>query len=136
MLSSVRLACIDPDTVGCYWPFARNFIKRAIDRAGLSDFDVIEADVLTGKQLLWLAWSASKIEGAGTTQIVGAGGRKICVIVAWGGGDKRRFLPLLARIEAYAKAEGCSVIRIYGRKGWERVLDGFSSKCVVLDKDL
>jgi hypothetical protein len=44
--------------------------------------------------------------------------------------------PLFERIEQYAKDEGCSAIRLYGRKGWERVLDGYKVEHVILEKAL
>ncbi|WP_342712175.1 hypothetical protein AAFG13_12535 [Bradyrhizobium sp. B124] len=48
----------------------------------------------------------------------------------------KRWLPLLDGIEAYARDEGCVRVRIYGRKGWLRVLDRYREKHVILDKDL
>lgn len=139
MSSSARLSCIDPATVRIAWPLARDFIKRAVERVGLSDFEVIESEVLDGEQLLWLAWSEGSpptVEAAATTQLVSANGQLICVIVCCGGRDRRRWLGFLEQIEAYARAEGAVKTRIYGRKGWERVLEGYRSKCVVLERGL
>jgi hypothetical protein len=48
----------------------------------------------------------------------------------------RRWLPLLAKIEAYARDENCRCVRIFGRVGWSRVLQGYAVKNVVLDKEL
>ena len=48
----------------------------------------------------------------------------------------RRWLPLLEGIENYAKAEGCRNVRIFGRKGWHRVLDGYRQTYAILDKGL
>jgi hypothetical protein len=36
----------------------------------------------------------------------------------------------------YAKHEGCKRVRIYGRKGWLHVLDGFEEKHIIMDKEL
>ena len=47
-----------------------------------------------------------------------------------------RWLPLLGEIEAYAKREGCARVRIFGRKGWLRVLAGYEHKHIIMDKDL
>ena len=35
-----------------------------------------------------------------------------------------------------ARREGCARVRIYGRKGWLRVLDGYAQKYVIMDKEL
>jgi hypothetical protein len=48
----------------------------------------------------------------------------------------KRWLPLLGEVEAYAKREGCARVRIFGRKGWLRVLDGYEHKHIIMDKDL
>jgi hypothetical protein len=58
------------------------------------------------------------------------------VLTACGGADMRRWLPLLATIESYARDEGCACVRIYGRKGWARVLDGYETQHVILRKEL
>jgi GNAT superfamily N-acetyltransferase len=131
--ASVDLLCVDPEKVFDFWPYARGLIKTAVDATNLSDFADIENDVLNGDQLLWLAWSQSRhIEAAATTHL----SRKVCTLTACSGHDRGRWLPLFAHIEKYAKDEGCSAMRIYGRKGWERVLDGYRVEHVVLEKAL
>ena len=47
-----------------------------------------------------------------------------------------RWLPLIAEIENYARTEGCTRVRIYGRKGWLRALDGYEAKHIIMDKEL
>lgn len=118
------------------WPLARHLIKAAIDQTGLSDFATIESEVLCGKQLLWLACASQRVNAAATTRLVRVSGRKICELVACGGKDRARWLPLLDGIEDYARKEGCAEMRIYGRKGWERVLAGYRAQHVILGKDL
>ena len=112
------------------WPYAGPMIRTAIDRTGLSDFADIEKDVLAGDQLLWLAVS-DHIEAAATTHL----SRGVCTVTACSGHQMERWLPLFSRIEKYAKDEGCKM-RIYGRPGWQRVLDGYKVEHVVLEKDL
>jgi hypothetical protein len=46
------------------------------------------------------------------------------------------WLPLLEGIESYARASGCAAVRIMGRRGWARVLDGYRTKRIILEKDL
>lgn len=137
MRSSVRLGCVDPANIGVIWPLlGRDLIKSAIDRTGLSDFEAIESEVLSGKQLLWLACTGSAVEAAATTRLVRVSDRKICELVACGGKNRARWLPLLDGIEDYARKEGCAEMRIFGRKGWERVLSGYRAQHVILGKDL
>ena len=131
MPSSVDLICVPPNEVEKIWEYAGGMIRAAIERTDLSDFADIEKDVLAGDQLLWLAIS-DHIEAAATTHL----SRGVCTLTACSGHHRERWLPLFARIEKYAKDEGCSTMRIYGRKGWERVLDGYHVEHVVLEKDL
>jgi hypothetical protein len=60
----------------------------------------------------------------------------VCVLTACGGDDMRRWLGLLGGIEDYAKAEGCSRVRIFGRKGWVRVLEHYRIRNVILEREL
>ncbi|MDE5451333.1 hypothetical protein GWE18_00385 [Bradyrhizobium sp. CSA112] len=131
MPSTASLVCVDPEQIFEFWPHARGLIKAAIDATNLSDFADIESDVLEGKQLLWLAWS-DHIEAAATTHL----SRGVCTLTACSGHQRERWLPLFARIEKYAKDESCRAMRIIGRPGWERVLDGYRREFVILEKAL
>ena len=128
---SVDLLCVSPDDIKEVWPLASGLIRAAIERTDLSAFEDVEKDVLAGDQLLWLAIS-DHVEAAATTQL----SRGICTLVACSGHHRERWLPLFARIEKYAKDEGCKAMRIYGRPGWERVLDGYRREYVILEKAL
>jgi hypothetical protein len=128
-IASPDLICVDPKRIAEFWPHARQLIKTAIEKTGLSDFRDIEYDILSGDQLLWLAWSGT-IEAAATTQL----SRGVCTLTACAGHHRERWLPLFERIEAYAKNEGCSCVRIFGRRGWERVLNGYRVEHVILEK--
>ena len=128
MSLSVDLICVNPAEVDQVWPYAGPMIRAAIDRTGLSEFEDIEKQVLAGDQLLWIAVS-DHIEAAATTHL----SRGVCTIVACSGHQRERWLPLLAKIEKYAKDEGCTM-RTIGRKGWERVLDGYRVTYVILEK--
>jgi hypothetical protein len=135
MPSSVELVCIDPARIDEMWPHVRDKIRAAVERTGLSSFADIEADVLTGMQLVWIAWDGKEILAAATTQLVKPLS-KVCVVTACAGYDRERWLSLFAEIEKYAENEGCKSMRIFGRKGWERVLTGFRTEHVILEKKL
>jgi hypothetical protein len=135
MPSSVELVCVDPRCTAEVWPHVEPLLRRAIERAGLASFVDIERDILHGGALLWLAWS-DRIEAAASTALQCTDAGLVCVITACGGVDRRRWLPLLAGIEQYARAEGCARVRIVGRRGWQRALKGYGLKAIVLEKGL
>jgi hypothetical protein len=126
------LVCVDPARIDEFWPHVKHFIRCAIEETGLSDFADIERDVLAGNQLLWLVWNGQSIEGAGTTQLF----KGVCVITAFAGHQRERWQQLVSHVEKYAADEGCNSVRIYGRKGWERVLNGYRADYVILEKAL
>lgn len=128
----MELICIDPARIDEFWPYAEPLIRQAIERTNLSAFEDIERAVRKGHQLVWLAWNGQDIEAAATTQLY----HGACIVTACGGVNRERWLPLFEKIEQYAKDEGCTKMRIYGRRGWERVLDGYETKYVILEKAL
>jgi len=136
MPSSASLVCVDPKRINEIWPYARELIKSAIERTGLSNFSDIETDVLRGDQLLWLAWNGKAIEAAATTHLVKINNKKLLILTACAGHDRSRWLPVREKIEAYAKAEGCKRIRLYGRKGWQRVLPDYRVEHIIMEKAL
>jgi hypothetical protein len=133
---SFRAVCIDPAHVRLVWPKVSDLIKKAMLRADLGSFGVVETAVLCGNNLLWLAWDDNEIAAAVVTEIGLTDRRKVCSIVACGGRDLDRWLGLISEIEAYAKAEGCSATRIMGRNGWERKLPAYRPFRVVLERTL
>ncbi len=131
------LLCIEPGfKTRQVWPSVRDMIKLSIETTNLSDFDAVERDVLQGRSLLWLAWDGLHIMAAATTELVLAQERKTCVVVACAGRGMETWLPLLSRIEDYAQAEGCVSMRIIGRRGWSRVLDGYRERFAIMEKTL
>ncbi|WP_377829738.1 hypothetical protein ACFKHW_09565 [Bradyrhizobium lupini] len=130
------MVCIDPRRVCEIWPLVAPLIKRAIVRTGLSTFTTIEQDILAGISLLWVAWNGSVVEAAASTSLQQTEAGKVCVITACAGAGMTRWLSLVRGIEAYAEAEGCRRVRIFGRKGWARVLDGYEETHAVIDKRL
>jgi hypothetical protein len=129
--ASPSLICVDPARIDEFWPHVEPLIHAAIDRTQLTAFEDIEKAVLKGQQLLWLAFDG-QIEAAVTTQLY----HGACIVTACGGVNRERWLPLFEKIEQYAKDEGCTKMRIYGRKGWERVLDGYKTNYVIIEKEL
>jgi hypothetical protein len=127
----MQAICVDPNRVTEIWPHAAPLVKRAIDR-GLSRFSIIEANVLDGMHLLWLAVDDNKIVGVAVTGLVG----DACEIIAAAGADVRSWIHLIGPIEDYARAEGRKRMRIIGRQGWKRLLPDYKQQAVVLERKL
>jgi hypothetical protein len=136
MTPSVELVCVDPMRVGEVWPHVSSLLKAACNRTKLNAFADIEADILAGRSLLWMAWNGRTVESAAATILINSEIGRVCIITVCGGSDMKRWLPLIEQIEAYAKREGCRRVRLYGRKGWLHMLDGYEEKHVIMDKEL
>ena len=140
MPSSAELICVDPARVHEIWPLAEPLLRRAIARTGLSAFHDIEREIFCGNALLWLAVEGEEsniaILAAASTRLQRTDAGRVCVITACAGKDMSRWLRLIGRIEEFARNEACNCVRIYGRKGWLRALDGYEQRHVILDKEL
>src|SRR5262249_10282685 len=134
--SLCEAVCVDPRRVRAVWPRVAHLIHAAMKRGDLSSFAAVEASALRGEALVWLARDGLEIPAAAVTELHETEWRKVCVIVACGGADMRRWISLIARIEAYARAEQCAAVRIIGREGWARLLTAYRPKRVVLEKEL
>lgn len=129
-----RPAFIDPSSVRFIWPHTEGMIDKAMRRADLDNIGSTRDDVLSGNALLWIVWDCGKVKAALVTKIVKPHDTKICILVACGG--EGNWPVLITTIEDYARSEGCAITRIYGRKGWQRVLREYRPTRVILDKEL
>jgi hypothetical protein len=122
---------VDPQMVGRVWFRVREWIITSLRRGG-GDITLqrIESELACGLMLLWLGVDGKNIVSAGVTQLTDD---KICTLVAYGG---RREDHLLETIEHYARDEGCKRLRIYGRKGWQRVLPHYRQPYIILEREL
>lgn len=132
----LKVICVDPAQAHIYWNSAGPIIDRAVLRTNLSHTLDIETEVLNGTSLLWMGLEDGVLRGAMTTTLINTDASKICLVTAFSAENMESWLPLIHRLEDYAKAEGCNYLRLYGRKGWERVLDGYKATHAVIEKAL
>lgn len=124
--------CVDPKRIKEVWPHFRERIEKAISKVGVSDVASVEADILAGRSLLWLAYDGLIVHAAAVTELSGG----VCTIVACGGENLSQFLPLINDLEQFARDEKCKAVRIVGRRGWIRVLKNYRQKAVVIERPL
>lgn len=120
------------------WADARPFIERSLEGCPEFTADDAEASILAQEQQLWIFFEGGRVCGAGTTQIVVYPRSKVCFVHTWSAEvDRQQWLAGLRDVEAWAKAEGCSVIRIpQAREGWRRVMPEYRQRAVVLERTL
>lgn len=106
-------------------------------RGRMGRFADVEADVRAANAYLWLAIDSNSVIAAAVTKVTQADdGERLCTIVACAGHDWTKFGPLIAGLEAYARAELCAAIEICGRPGWRRRLPDYRLAKVVIRKRL
>ena len=129
------LLCIPPDRVAEFLPHARPFLERAAARSGETAAADVEADVAAGRALLWIVWGNEQcVVAVLVTQLIKTAAGLVCVLLSCAGSDLPRWQGFLAAIERYAAQEQCVAVRIYGRKGWMRVLKNYRVPRVILER--
>lgn len=136
-LPDVMLACVPPTLVRETWPLVETMIIAAYERNGLVLPANTENRLVDGSLLLWLAIDADmKILCATILALVDGSDGMVCEIRACGGGQLRAWLPFHHELERFAVAEGCVRMRLRGRRGWLRVLSGYSAVGECIEKEL
>lgn len=135
-MADCALLCVDPEKVNEVWPHVEPLLATAMLRSG----EMTMADMLSRLQdrrlLLWLVWDGTEIVSALVTELAQTISGKVCVIVAMGGKGRDRWLHLTSQLEEFARAEGCRAMRLYGRRGWKRVMRDYRETRIILEKDL
>ncbi len=103
-------------------------------------FDGVVRDIMAKNRQLWVAGNEGEdICAVAVTSLQQCeSGLKQASITLLGGdyGNLVELLKLRSELEAWAKVEGCTRFRIYGRRGWARRLLDYDLKICVLSKDL
>ena len=113
----------DPVTVHIVWPFLRDRARKACEKVGVSKFEDLERNTLDGTDMAWVVRDGQAIYGLVTI------GRweDACEITQCLGVSLHsyKFAELLKTIEKFARKDGLKVMRLYGRKGWKRILKDY-----------
>lgn len=136
MSQSVEVSRIRPEDIPNVWPSVSSLIHAAIRRTNLNRLQDIENEIFDGLGQLWIARDEAGILAALTTALVTTERGKVCILTALGGSQMSQWLPMLSKVEEFARAEGCHGMRIYGRKGWERALPAYHLEHVILERPL
>lgn len=131
------MICVSPDRIEEMWAHTKEMVGRAYEiGGGDSDFETEEREILAGRKLLWFAWREPQILAVAVTELVKVPRFKMCLITACSGTIMPSWIKFIGAIEEYARAEGCDLVRLYGRRGWQRVLLDYSSPWIALEKRL
>ena len=111
----------------------RKHIEAALAYSGGTHlFEDVEKAINDGIMQLWPAKNSAAV-----TEIVQYARKKVCNVFL-AGGDLDEIIGGMDSLTEWARSQGCESVTLYGRKGWERVLDshGFKPVMVVLERKI
>ena len=109
----------------------RKHIEAALAYSGGTHlFEDVEKAINEGNMQLWTSKNSAAV-----TEIIQYARKKVCNVFL-AGGDLEEIICRIDSLTEWAKSQGCESMTLYGRKGWERVLDshGFKPVMVVLER--
>jgi hypothetical protein len=114
------------------WPKVRDWITAALEygQGDENEFDVLSR-LSSGEYLLF--WAADRY--AGVVQVQEHPRQKVAVIVYAGGSDPKAMKEEIEACKPWCRHYGITQIRIFGRPGWERVLN-FARKGVIMQEQV
>jgi len=130
----VSAICVPPDQAAAFWPHVRHHIEAAYTEADEFLPSNVLDDLEAGRRLLWIATDGIEVFAAAMTALIAAPSGLKCELQACGGTDVGRWHRAIATIEDYARRERCVGIVIRARRGWQRMLDGYTTTAVILSK--
>ncbi len=135
MSVAIELVLIPAGHVGAVWHLAEPHLRRALSYAdGEFTLEDVRKLMEEGRFQLWMGWDLGRRQavGAGVTEIFDYPRRRVCFLVLWASEAPRAtWLPCLKTVEQWAAAQGCIAMRLLGRKGWARVLNGYRPQYTV-----
>jgi len=136
-----ELHYVKPWTVARDWELYRPWLEM-VPLNGLYDLGELKRSLVAAERHLWAIWEvdhsvaemsivACVVTSTFEYQLLKVGRINLC-----GGRDMVRWLNLVPELEQAFRDEGCDRVEVYGRRGWERVLDGYKLQACVLAKEL
>ena len=141
-MNLVRIPIQELDKV---WSMIEKDIKSALAYSSqLTDSDFVFDLAKEGKFQIWVLWdkeqkkTEQKYFGVVVTELIKRKFGKVCHIYIMTGRQRHKWQHLISKIENFAKKEGCEMMELIARPGWQKVLKIFDYKRthVVLEKEI
>ena len=122
-----KLKRYTPEEIHLVWDEVKHPIQRALDHGHTHTLGDVLEGLITGEMTLW-TWG----EAALVAEIID----DFCQILTLAGGKLADYFEHLETIEAWAAQQGCNEMRVYGRRGWVKILKDYDEQYTVLSKKL
>ena len=141
----MKLVSIPIEELDKVWSMVEKDIKSALAYSSqLTDSDFVYDLAKQGKFQVWVLWdkeqkiTTNKYFGVVVTELIKRKFGKVCHIYIMTGRQRNKWQHLISKIENFAKEEGCEMMELIARPGWQKVLKIFDYKRthVVLEKEI
>lgn len=125
--------CLGSDQIDDLWFEFAQHLQR-LQRLGHLNAEETREDLKLAKKQLWGYQEEGRVIGIAITRV----SLPFCEVFAAAGKQSRpgQIQELYEHIERWARTVGCARMRINGRKGWMRVLQGYSVTGYIMEKEL
>jgi len=140
----MNLVRIPTEELEKVWSLVEKDIRQALAYSSqLTDSNFIFEIAKQNKFQIWVLWDKEQKEqnkyfGVVVTEIIKRKLGKVCHIYIMTGRQRHKWQYLIKDIEEFAKNEGCLMMELIARPGWQKVLNNFGYKRthVVLEKKI
>lgn len=118
-----------------FWPKAAPLLQAAIERGSDQTLALVHDRLCWSQARLWVAVEDRDVVTAVVTELDERPAFRVCWIVLGGGKLHDGWRDHQKVLEAYARAQGCKFIRIWGRPAWQRLCPDYD-RITILEKSL
>jgi len=131
----IALSSLQSHQIEQRWYEIEPFVKRVLDKIDLYyTIDYIKSSLLSAEMQLWTSLEGTQINSICITQIKIHPKYKYLDIVMQAG--QLASVAHLDQIEQWGKSQGCTVVKITGRRGWKKTLPDYKEISITLEKEL
>ncbi len=133
-----RLLYIDPQQLGEAWPHINHLLVDVVDLfAGRHTMETVLSEIMNDQVALWVIAGPDGAQAILGTEIgIEPSGDRTMDIKWLAGRGAHKWMHLLEQLEDVARAEGCTRLEMYARKGWAKHMPDYKLTRIKLEKDL
>lgn len=131
--------CLSAEQTDSFWPEYGHHLERLERETGLVLARSVREDLRAAQKQLWGFQDGAVVTGIAVTQVYETPLGRACECYGAAGTETARgqIDQILSEIERWARAVGCTRMRVVGRRGWKRRLRTYTDTGnVILEKRL
>lgn len=139
----MNVFCLGSEQIDNFWPEYGHLIEKYEATRGTDYTGQLREDLRLARKQLWGAQHGGTVRAVVITRVSEQPRGDTCEIYATAGAGEadlpfndENVAAVLVEIERWARAIGCTRMRIEGRKGWKRILNDYAEVGVILEKEI